>query len=102
MADEISMSQRYIPNNVTFKKRQRNRLHFKTDASLRLGPGKNVPVFLYGVTMLIFKIKRIISSEKWFKYVVPFFIFFENAKNLGQSHDAQRRKKRGWPYEEKR
>ena len=25
-----------------------------------------VPVFLYAVTMLIFQIKRIISSEKWF------------------------------------
>ena len=24
-----------------------------------------VPVFLYAVTMLIFQIKRIISSEKW-------------------------------------
>ena len=27
---------------------------------------KNVPVFLYAVAMLIFQIKRIISSEKWF------------------------------------
>ena len=38
---------------------------------------KNVPVFvpvlLYAVTMLIFHIKRIISSEKWFNYVVTFF-----------------------------
>ena len=32
-------SQRYIPNNVRLKKR--NRLHFMTGASLRLGPGKN-------------------------------------------------------------
>ena len=31
-----------------------------------------VPVFLYSVTMLIFQIKRIISSEKWFNYVVTF------------------------------
>ena len=45
--------------------------------------------------MLIFQIKRIISSEKWFNYVVTFF--FENAKNLGRSDDAKRRKKRGWP-----
>ena len=51
-----------------------------------------VPVFLYAVTMLIFQIKRIISSEKWFNYVVTFF--FENAKNLGRSDDAKRRKKR--------
>ena len=29
-----------------------------------------VPVFLYAVTMLIFQMKRIISSEKWCKYVV--------------------------------
>ena len=33
-----------------------------------------VPVFLYDVTMLIFQIKRIISSEKWFNYVVTFFL----------------------------
>ena len=45
--------------------------------------------------MLIFQIKRIISREKWFNYVVTFF--FENAKNLGRSDDAIRRKKRGWP-----
>ena len=34
-----------------------------------------VPVFLYIVTILIFHIKRIISNEKWFNYVVPFFFF---------------------------
>ena len=37
---------------------------------------KIVPVFLYAVTMLIFYIKRIISSEKWLNYVVTFFSFF--------------------------
>ena len=31
-----------------------------------------VPVFLYTVTVLIFQIKRIISSEKWCNYVVTF------------------------------
>ena len=31
-----------------------------------------VPVFLYAVAMLIFQIKRIISSEKWFNYLVTF------------------------------
>ena len=46
--------------------------------------------------MLIFQIKRIVSSEKWFNYVVTFF-FFENAKNVGRSDEAKRRKKRGWP-----
>ena len=51
------------------------------------------PVYLYAVTMLIFQIKRIISSEKWFNYVVTFF-FFENAKNLGRSDDAKRRTKK--------
>ena len=55
-----------------------------------------VPVFLYAVTVLIFQIKRIISSEKWCNDVVTFF-FFENAKNLGRSDDSKRRKKRGWP-----
>ena len=43
--------------------------------------------------MLIFQIKRIISSEKWFNYVVTFFVL-ENAKNLGRSDDAKRRKKK--------
>ena len=51
------------------------------------------PVFLYAVTMLIFQIKKIISSEKWFSYVVTFFFFLENAKQLGRSDDAKRRKK---------
>ena len=36
------------------------------------------------------------SSENWFNLVVTFF--FENAKNLGQSDDAKRRRKRGWPF----
>ena len=34
-----------------------------------------VPVLLNAVTVPIFQIKRIISSEKWFNYVVPFFFF---------------------------
>ena len=37
---------------------------------------KNVSVFLYSVTMLIFQIKRIISGERWFNRVVTFFFFF--------------------------
>ena len=44
-----------------------------------------------------FQIKRIISSDKWFNYLVNFFSFLKNAKNLGQSRNAKRRKKRGWP-----
>ena len=39
-----------------------------------------VPDFLYAVTMLIFQIKRIISSEKWCNYVVTFFFFLKMAK----------------------
>ena len=57
-----------------------------------------VPVFFYAVTMLIFQIKRIISSEKRLNYVVTFiylFIFFGNAKNVGRSDDSKRRKKNG-------
>ena len=48
------------------------------------------------VTMFIFQIKRIISSEKWFKYVVTLFLELY-AKNLGRLDDAKQRKKRGWP-----
>ena len=43
--------------------------------------------------MLIFQIERIISSEKWFNYIVTFF-FLENAKNLGWSDDTKGRKKK--------
>ena len=43
------------------------------------------------ITMRIFQIKRIISSEKWLNYVVTFFL--ENDKNLSRSDDAKRRKK---------
>ena len=40
-----------------------------------------VPVFLYTVTVLIFQIKRIISSEKWFIFfVTSSFIFLKMAK----------------------
>ena len=35
---------------------------------------KNLPVFLYAVTMLIFQIERIISSEKWFNYAITLFL----------------------------
>ena len=45
--------------------------------------------------MLIFQIKRIISSEKWFNYFATFF--FLNAKNLGWLDYAKQRKKKGWP-----
>ena len=34
-----------------------------------------VPVVLFAVTMLIFQIKRIMSSVKWFNYIVTFFFF---------------------------
>ena len=48
-----------------------------------------VPVFLYAVTMLICQITRIISSKKWFNYVVPFlFFFFENG-SVGLNGDEK-------------
>ena len=34
------------------------------------------------------------KKEKWFNYVVTFFL---NATNLGRSDNTKRRKKRGWP-----
>ena len=52
-----------------------------------------VLVFFHAVNMLIFQIKRIISSEKWFNYDATFF-FLENAQNLGRSDDAKRRTKK--------
>ena len=63
---------------------------------------KKVPVIVVFFSMLLlrfcfFQIKKIISFEKWFNYVVTFFLLFESAKNLGRWDDAKRRKKRGWP-----
>ena len=57
--------------------------------------------FLYAVTMLIFQIKRIISSEKWFNYVVTFF-FSKMPKKLGRSDDGKRRKKKDGLRRDKR
>ena len=43
--------------------------------------------FLYAVALLIFPIKRIISSEKWFQTTWLFCnLFFENAKNLDNAN----------------
>ena len=61
-----------------------------------------VPVVLCAVTTLIFQIKGIISSEKWFNYVVTCFFFLKMLKIWGRSDDAKRRKKRGWPNVDKR
>ena len=46
--------------------------------------------------MLIFQIKRIISSEKkkWFNYVATLFFFFCNAKDLGRTTIKGEKKKR--------
>ena len=53
-----------------------------------------VPVFLYAVTVLIFQIKRIISSEKRCNYVVPLlFCFLKMPKFFFRSDDGKRRKK---------
>ena len=45
---------------------------------------------------------KLLCYIKWLKNVVSFFFCFvlfcfENAKNLGRSNDAKRRKKWGWP-----
>ena len=50
--------------------------------------------------MLIFQIKRIISSEKWFNYIVTFFFFWKCPKfGLVSRTTLNRGKKRGWPME---
>ena len=49
--------------------------------------------------MLIFQIKRIISSEKWFNYVVTFFFLKKPQIWVGPTTLAKWRKKRGWPYQ---
>ena len=57
---------------------------------------KNVPVFFYAVAMLIFQIKRIILSEKWFNYIVTFFLKMPKIW-VGQTK-LNGENKRGWPY----
>ena len=59
---------------------------------------KNVPVFLYAVTMLVFQIKRIISSEKWFNYIVTFFFWKMTKIWVSQTMLKYGENKRGWPY----
>ena len=51
--------------------------------------------------MLIFQIKRIISSEKWFDYVVTFLFFLKMPKIWVSQTMLNREKKRGWPYSKK-
>ena len=54
----------------------------------------NVPVFLYAVTLLIFRLKQLFQVKNGLTTSLRFFL---NAQNLGRSDDAKRRKKRGWP-----
>ena len=68
-----------------------------------------VPVFLYDVTMLIFQIKRIISSEKWFNYVVTCFfvvVFFQKMPNIWVGRTTLNGEKDGeglrWPKKQVR
>ena len=58
---------------------------------------KNVPVFLYAVTMLIFQIKRIISCEKRLNYVVTFFFLLKMPK-IWVGWTTVNGEKREWPY----
>ena len=56
-----------------------------------------VPVFLYAITMLIFQIKRIISSEKWLNYVATFLFFLKMSKIWVGRTTLKGEKERGWP-----
>ena len=53
-----------------------------------------VPVFLYAVTMLIFQMKRIISSEKCFNYVVTLFFFFVKMPKIWVGRTTLNREKK--------
>ena len=56
--------------------------------------------------MFLFLLFSVLLLCSFFRLKEPFQVknglttslrFFENAKNLGQSNDAKKRKKRGWP-----
>ena len=59
-------------------------------------------LFLFFSMLLLcsfFRLKELFQVKNGLTTSLPFF-FFENAKNLGRSDDAKRRKKkRGWPNE---
>ena len=44
-----------------------------------------------------FRLKELFQVKSGLTTSLIFFFLFENAKNLGRSDDAKRRKKRGWP-----
>ena len=61
-------------------------------------------LFLFFSTLLLgsfFRLKELFQVENGLSMYLfrLFFHFFENAKNLGRSDDAKRRKKRGWPMQ---
>ena len=58
---------------------------------------------LFSVLLLrsFFRLKELFQVKNGLTTSLLFF-FFENAKNLGRSDDAKRRKKRGWPNVDKR
>ena len=57
-------------------------------------------LFLFSSTLLLcsfFRLKELFQVKNGLSTSLLLFVF-ENAKNLGQSYDAKRRRKRGWPY----
>ena len=58
---------------------------------------------LFSVLLLrsFFRLKELFQVKNGLTTSLLVF-FFENAKNLGRSDDAKRRKKRGWPNVDKR
>ena len=56
-------------------------------------------LFLFFSMLLLcsfFRLKELFQVKNG--VTTSLLFFFENAKNLGRSDDAKRRKKRGWPY----
>ena len=55
-------------------------------------------LFLFFSTLLLcsfFRLKELFQVKNGL--TKSLLLFFENAKNLGRSDDAKRRRKRGWP-----
>ena len=55
---------------------------------------------LFSVLLLcsFFRLKELFQVKNGLTTSLLSFVCFENAKNLGRSDDAKRRKKRGWSY----
>ena len=84
------MAEKFV--DVIVKLRQRGKKGSTTETPVRQYTVKNVPFLSLFFSRLLlcsfFRLKELFKSEKWFNYLVTFFL--ENAKNLDILNSASR------------